>query len=514
MSTNNRIRVMIGLSVLGSLAWTFMRQSANADEPRDANPSTGIASTPPERYLLLTNGQIIKGVVSEDQKNFLVRQRIGVMPFAKKRVVGTFNTIREAYDYQVRQLPNGDCEERMKLAQWCLNMKLVGEAREQLKKVIELNSKHYQARAMLFTMEQAAAVVAQRKRDPEVRQTGAEAAVGNQPGALDSAVIEKAQRGLNVMGMPVIFDLPTPLAIKRTHEFIRFVNPLLQAYCVKCHDGNYDGEFQLVPTRNRSEQTQDALRVNLDATLRLIDPENLAKSELLTTTLRPHGEGARKRPIFQGSNDRAYQILATWAQSLRSPKNAREPVRAQPGRPEPEDGETFAAGRGRTAKEGSDDGLPALSGGGRPPLAGTYTPPSAGIPPRAPFVPPSGGIRPDGSRQEAADDFPLPFAITGKKPNLGSSDRKEGGRRTEDGRRRTEDGGRRTEDGSSSVAAGKTAEAPTANPSGNGLMKGASADAGKTRDPAKTGAPKGTAKKFEIDPGLLERAILNRNGAR
>ena len=154
------------------------------------------------------------------------------------------------------------------------------------------------------------------------------------------------------MGMPVIFDLPTPLAIKRTQEFISFVNPLLQAYCVKCHDGNYDGEFQLVPTKNRADRTQDALRVNLDATLRLIDPGKPAKSELLTATLRPHGNGPRTRPIFPGSNDKAYQILSAWAQSLRSPKDNREAARPQPGRTGTEHGETFAAGRGPNRQRG------------------------------------------------------------------------------------------------------------------------------------------------------------------
>ena len=103
------------------------------------------------------------------------------MRFAKQRVAGAFNSMREAYEYQVQQLPDRDCEERMKLARWCLNLKLHAEAKEQLEKVLELNSKHPQARAMLFTMEQAAAVAAQRQRDPEVKQTGAEATVDNHP---------------------------------------------------------------------------------------------------------------------------------------------------------------------------------------------------------------------------------------------------------------------------------------------------------------------------------------------
>jgi len=336
---------------------------------------------------MLTNGRIIKGTVSEAEKEFLVGQRIGVMRFPKDRVAGAFNSLREAYEFQVQQLPARDCEERMKLARWCLNEKLHAEAKEQLEKVLELSSNHSQARAMLFTMEQAATIAVQRQRDPEVKQTGAERPVENYPGALDSAVIQKAQRGLNIMGMPVIFDLPTPLAIKRTQEFINYVNPLLQAYCVKCHDGSYDGPFQLVPTKNRADRTQDALRVNLDATLRLIDQENLSKSELLTTTLRPHGNGPRKRSIFPGSNDKAYQILSVWVQSLRSSNDIKDAARSV-GRTGPENGETFAVGRDRIGNENPETDPPAISSGGRrPPLAGT--PSARRIPPPSPFVPPA-----------------------------------------------------------------------------------------------------------------------------
>jgi hypothetical protein len=42
--------------------------------------------------------------------------------------------------------------------------------------------------------------------------------------------LRKAQRGLGMKDLPVIFDLPLPLAIKRTDEFNRSVHPVLQIY--------------------------------------------------------------------------------------------------------------------------------------------------------------------------------------------------------------------------------------------------------------------------------------------
>jgi hypothetical protein len=494
MSTHNRIRVMIGLSVLGSFGWVTVHDHALADEPRDANPPSAVVSSPPERYLMLINGRIIKGAVSEDAKEFLVGQRFGVMRFPKQRVAGAFNSMHEAYQYQVQQLPDRDCEERMKLARWCLNVKLHAEAKEQLEKVLELSSKHPQALAMLFTMEQAAAVAAQRGRDPEVKQTGAEERVENHPGTLDSAVIQKAQRRLNITGLPVIFDLPTPLAIRRTEEFIALVNPLLQAYCVRCHDGNYNGEFQLVPIKNRAGQTQDALRANLDATLRLIDQKNPAKSELLTASLRSHGTGPRNRPIFPGSNDKAYQILSAWAESLRSPSDIKEAARSRAARNGPENGEAFAAGRQQIGNDNPESDLSALSiGGRRTPLA-TGAPSASRIPPPTPFVP-RGGASPEDPNQGAPDDFPLPFVLTGKKPNIA------------------------TPKAASTPASKSSRNNDLPSPAGASTLKsGSPADAGKTGDQATAddpaAAPKKKRKPVTIDPMALERALQNRNGIR
>ena len=329
MVTYNRIRVMIAFSVATSFSWVTMRNRSLADEPRDATAPQAATSTPAERFLLLTNGQLIKGVVSERATDYQVSQRVGAMSFPKRRVEGAFDTIADAYQYRVEQLPGSDTEERMKLALWCLNLKLTAQAKDQLVKVIELNPKHDQAKAMLFSMQQAAEVASQRPRDPDVQQAAAETPRENRPGVLDAAVIQNARRGLGISGLPVIFDLPAPLAVKRANEYFRSVHPLLQAYCARCHDGNYNGPFQLISIKNRTDRNPDALRANLDATLRLINPESPAKSELLSCTLRAHGNDPRPRAIFTGSNDKSYQIIAAWVQSLSSNKTGGETAQPQ-----------------------------------------------------------------------------------------------------------------------------------------------------------------------------------------
>ncbi len=485
---------MMGLTVIGSLWWATVRDHADADEPRESGSEPAVATNQPERYVMLTDGKMVRGTVTEEGNEYLVGQSVGVMHFAKQRTEGVFNTIHDAYLYRLEQLPDRDSDERMKLAQWCLNLKLRDEAREQLKKVLEVNKKHPQARAMMASMDQAAAIVAQRQRDPQVRQTAAETMNENRPGALDSAVIQGAQRKLNVLGMPVIFDLPTPLAIKKTHEFVQFINPVLQAYCARCHDGNYRGEFQLVPMNNRSERTADAYRANLDATLRIIDPENPSKSELLTTTLRAHGPGPRPRSIFPGSNDKTYQILAAWAQSLRRPAQGAAGTYA-PGQLATETDDDFAVNRDRgdSAGPASAPSASANEGQRARPVPGIS--PGLRIPPPSRYVP-GGAKGPKGANQAAPDEFPMPFVLTGKMPAMAESP-------TVSNRPARSSANRGTAPASASAG---TATSPTQAPAGP-------ADAGDQAEPSEEpAAPRKKAKPLKIDPALLERALQNRNG--
>ncbi len=272
MSIHSRILVMFGMTVVIPVG-IVVGNRVDADEPPRDGASVSRAGSPSvERMLLLSNGQIVQGVISDDNLQYQVVQRVGVLKFPKKRVEGVFGSVREIYRYKLEQLPERDSEERMKLAHWCLNRQMIPEAREQLTKVVGLNPRNQQAQAMLVSIDQAATIAELRQRDPEVRQTQAERLADDRPATLDSAVIRGAQSAMRISGSPVIFDLPRPLAITRATEFAKYVHPLLQAYCAKCHNENHDGAFQLVQYRTRADQTTDALRANLDATLRLVRP--------------------------------------------------------------------------------------------------------------------------------------------------------------------------------------------------------------------------------------------------
>jgi hypothetical protein len=260
---------------------------------------------------------------------------------------------------------------------------------------------------------------------------------------------------------------------------------LLQVHCAKCHNGEYEGPFQLVTTKSRADHTPEALRANLDATLRLVDPKNPSHSELLSTTLRAHGPRLRPRPIFPGSNDPTYQILARWVQNLCPPSTGAEANRAERVQTLTERAETFAIDRDQIGRDRPDQNAPALSGrAARPELAAGMAAETR-IPPPSRFVR-GGAPVAQGSNPAVPDEFPLPFAITGVKPNLAPADPASKPAAT-------------GPDGSPAKPASPAAPDPSGEPA-------------KAKDGS--GAPKKPSKPLTIDPKLLERALQNRNAGR
>ena len=227
-------------------------------------------------------------------------------------VLTAAGSVEELYRFQAARLPSGDPDERMKLARWCLTEHLAAQAREQLLAIQQMCPDDNEVKRMLYNLNATAARPAV---DPGFRLTSGEMPRGDAPASLDPRVVKNAQKRFNAL--PEIFDLPQAQAVKHANEFADFVQPVLQQSCVRCHNEKYQGEFQLVEIKARRDWgNSDIARANLDATLRLINPDDPARSELLSAGLVPHPAGS-KNAIFKGPNDRNYQVLAIWSRSLR-----------------------------------------------------------------------------------------------------------------------------------------------------------------------------------------------------
>lgn len=424
MSMTVRRSLCVGLILSAGIGLEW-RLRAAADEPAsDARAHAGRTRTAPgaERYLLLKDGRLLPGIITHDDTGYVLKKKLGVIRFPNKAVERSFDSVKEAYEYLLARLPEDDPGERLRLAKWCLGLHLTSEARQQLEKILEISPDHEQAIGMLTNIAHTEEARTARgdgetKVDEQVRQTAGEDVAEDRAGALDSAVLRGAERGMGISQLPVIYDLPQPLAIRRAEEFRDYVHPVLQAFCAKCHNAAYDGSFQLITAATPRERTADVVRANLDATLRLIDRENPARSELLSSTLRPHGYGGKQRPIFPGSNNRAYRILAAWVNGLRSS----DPVKresASPARTAADGGETFAAERNRDSIVPLDQIARGMQSGDPGQISAIDSPRASRPAGRAyRYVEGQGMVAEDSSKGDPRE-FPLPYMMGGPKPTM------------------------------------------------------------------------------------------------
>ncbi len=413
------------------LLWLATTVAFGRPEPAPQGPlasqaPTSAASASADRVLLLSNGTVVRGEITEDAAAgvYRIRRKGGQLPpYPKTAVKKLADSLEELYRFQVQGLPPGDPDERMKLVKWCLIVGLQAQAREQLEAILAMSPEDAEAKRMYYNLQ------ASSERggpvDPALRQTSGEMPRVDAPGNLDPAIVKRVRRGFGPNVTPEVFDLPPAVAVKRANEFAEYVQPVLQKNCAGCHNERYPGDFQLVEVRSRRDRSNpDISRANLEATLRLVNPEDPARSELLSAGLVPHGPN--KGAIFQGPADPQYRMVVTWVRLLKPAGRgaAPAPAAAPPLPPaggvtrtgyEPPAAEGF--GSGRAPRPGSSN-LPNL--GALPALPGTELLSAA----RADAPPPPAAIRKHDHHEESADfsggypdaAFPVPFAAGGPAP--------------------------------------------------------------------------------------------------
>ena len=383
--------LIVGLAASGLLALGVV--AACLAQAPSASPRRGTESPAvPHSILLLTDGRLLRGPVTEDDEGYTILQKGGTLRFRHKEVVKVFPTLTDVYQYKLSRIPPHDPDEQMMLARWCLQVELKIEAEERLRVVLELNPSNRNAENMLAALE----AQAQRRftRDAGVMRTEAIAPAGDgvsggvKPNAINEIEIAKAARAMGAVGPPVIFDLPPAVAVKRYEQFVFRVQQVLLGTCAKCHNDRYQGEFKLVEIKTRRDQNHLTYKTNLDATLKLVDPVNPAQSPLLTNALIPHGP--TQKPILRGPNDPSYQILATWVRSIVTPTNDLKLTPAQ----------GFAKGVG-TDQGGQEAGFGLDRPGVLPPM------------PSRPSTSRAGGPLPSRTDSPVDPAFPVPPLMSG-----------------------------------------------------------------------------------------------------
>src|SRR5258708_4455827 len=88
----------------------------------------GAPATSPS-VLLKSNGQVRRGVITEEVDRYVVRVPGGEIRVPKRDAERTFDSIAAAYRYKRENVPEGDPDEHLKLARWCLTQKMMAEAK-------------------------------------------------------------------------------------------------------------------------------------------------------------------------------------------------------------------------------------------------------------------------------------------------------------------------------------------------------------------------------------------------
>jgi hypothetical protein len=411
MSPKNSL-LHVGLTALG---WFGFAASSVADPgPRPSpvppqSPAAATVPSSPPTFLSLNDGRVLQGKIQGDDSGYSLLQQGGILRFRKELVEGAFGSYQEIYRFKAERVPGRDPDERLKLAHWCLAHHLNAEAKAQLMAVLDLSPGNAQIKNMIANLDNA--LTREALRDEGIERTRGERPNDGRPAEVDAAIFRPGAAAAS--SLPTIFDLPTPLAVKRADEFTRSVHRVLQIHCARCHNEKHQGDFQLIQVKTRHDWTPNVARANLEAALRMVDPDSPSRSELLARSLVPHGPA--KRPIFRGANDPDYQRLAVWVNSLR-PRPAAEQAAttrfgpAEPA-PSPADSEGFASGRARPSGVPVPPETPA---DGRPQPPATPNPRTP-LPPGQ-FVAGSGsGIQPYAPPDAK---FLVPYMMGGDRPKL------------------------------------------------------------------------------------------------
>jgi hypothetical protein len=490
MSPKNSL-LNVGLTAVGWFGFVASSAADPGSSPPPGQPQpAAVAPSPSPTVLSLYDGRVLQGKIQVDDSGYSLLQNGGMLRFRKEQVEGAFGSLHEVYRFKAERVPGRDPDERLKLAHWCLAHRLNAEAKAQLLAVLELSPGNVQIKNMISNIDNALA--RQAPRDEGIQQARAERPIDGRPRELDAEIFPPGRKAPAALGLPTIFDLPTSLAVRRADEFNRGVHQVLQQYCARCHNENHQGDFQLIQVKNRHDWTQNVARANLEATLRVIDPDSPSRSELLSRALVPHGPA--RRPIFQGANDPNYRRIAAWVNSLRPKPAAVEAATSRFGteEPPPSSAEGFATDRSLPSTSPLPPESPA-DGRPRPPAT-----PNPRIPlPPGQFVAGSGS----GSQPFAPPDaeFPVPYMVGGPRPKLEATPAV------------TQPQGQPASATSPSAPAPAPATVGGALPPLPAGTPAVPAPAA-ANVPAQTNnaAPKPARKAVKVDPALLERALMNK----
>lgn len=248
---------------------------------------------PPERYILLTNEEVLHGIVTEDGENYRISTGGGVIGIPRGQVQWIAPTLREIYAVKTKKIYLQDADSRCALIQWCLKNELYTEAEMEIQRLEQIMPQH--PRVDVFRRRLTALQTLSTTSPPQVAHVTP--AAGHSVGVQGPTATELEQMAKSIPDDAI-------------EMYRRKIQPIFLRNCMEigCHGPDAVNDFRLL--RPSSTMTRSALLRNIHTTLRQINLIHPEASPLLRKPVTPHGKDGRY--VFANKDYATYQLLIAW----------------------------------------------------------------------------------------------------------------------------------------------------------------------------------------------------------
>jgi hypothetical protein len=267
-----KIRLVYCILAFVAPAWAAVR----AAQPETA-PTTG-------KVLVLDNERTLEGDIERVGEQYRVRRPVGELWVRAENTLRLCRTKEEAYTFLRSQANLRDPDEHLRLAHWCHQQGLRGQALQEATAAVELRPTHAESRRLLLSLQRAA-VHSSPTQPVKPREEGESAPTSQ----------------------------PPELSTESLSLFLSRVQPILMNACANCHATGRGGAFKLIRTYEVGMIGRRTTQQNLAAVLEQIQKDRPSASPLLTKAVSIHGKpGEMTQSPLKNREEAAYRSLEEW----------------------------------------------------------------------------------------------------------------------------------------------------------------------------------------------------------
>jgi hypothetical protein len=245
-----------------------------------------LAVAPQPGILLLRNGQVLSGNITEAGDYFYVALPSGEIRLPADQVELACHDLQQGYERKHARIDPDSVMDHLELATWCIRQKLYDSAAQEIVAARSLDARHPRISLVerQLTLAQALPAHADHK-------------LGG-----DSPIPSNDDLDRLLRGMP-------PGTVE---TFSNTIQPLLLNTCgtAGCHGPQSEAKMRLSRTQFGKTSNRRFTQRNLHAVLEMIDRAEPRASPLLTVPVAPHGTA--KAAIFTNKEVAQYRQLTQW----------------------------------------------------------------------------------------------------------------------------------------------------------------------------------------------------------